>query len=203
MFVIQLLTLLALLSVVLSFQPVVLNTTSTELGSSSLCVCTTVPCPVAGHNPLTEGGGAVITYFYTQHGEYPVVTSAEGTLTPKALAQGTGTTSCTQEYSRMLDDDGKKDCDAGHILAHHLGGLGNQPINIFPQDATLNRGAYAQFEGKIYDCLDTGGAKSAYLTWKFTYADTTRTKPDYVKYTATFDGGSCEDMSTNFNNQSN
>ncbi len=33
----------------------------------------------------------------------------------------------------MLDDDGVKDCDAGHILAHRLGGPGNQPINIFPQ----------------------------------------------------------------------
>jgi hypothetical protein len=33
----------------------------------------------------------------------------------------------------MLDDDGVKDCDAGHILANRLGGPGNQPINIFPQ----------------------------------------------------------------------
>lgn len=39
----------------------------------------------------------------------------------------------TQNYSRSLDDDGVQDCDAGHILAHRLGGPGNQPINIFPQ----------------------------------------------------------------------
>ncbi len=46
---------------------------------------------------------------------------------------GSDTTSCTQSYSRMLDDDGVQDCDAGHILAHRLGGPGNQPLNIFPQ----------------------------------------------------------------------
>ena len=46
---------------------------------------------------------------------------------------GTDTTTCTQNYSRSLDDDGVQDCDAGHILAHRLGGPGNQPINIFPQ----------------------------------------------------------------------
>ena len=38
---------------------------------------------------------------------------------------GTDTTSCTQKYSRLLDDDGVKNCDAGHILARRLGGPGN------------------------------------------------------------------------------
>ena len=73
------------------------------------------------------------------------------TITKSNLDGGTGTTSCTQSYSRTLDDDGKEDCDAGHILAHSLGGPGNQPINIFPQDAHVNRGAWAQYEGDIYD----------------------------------------------------
>lgn len=62
-----------------------------------------------------------------------MVKSASVTITKANLDKGTDTTSCTQDYSRSLDDDGVKDCDAGHILAHRLGGPGNQPINIFPQ----------------------------------------------------------------------
>lgn len=80
-----------------------------------------------------------------------MVTSASVTITKANLDKGSDTTSCTQDYSRSLDDDGVKDCDAGHILAHRLGGPGNQPINIFPQDLSVNRGSWAQFEGVIYD----------------------------------------------------
>jgi len=107
--------------------------------------------PVAGNNYLTEGGGGTGTYMYTSHGGIPVVTSASVTITKANLDKGSDTTSCTQDYSRSLDDDGVKDCDAGHILAHRLGGPGNQPINIFPQDLSVNRGSWAQFEGVIYD----------------------------------------------------
>ena len=67
------------------------------------------------------------------HNGYAVVISAYVTIVKDNLDKGTDTTSCTQDYSRMLDDDGVKDCDAGHILANRLGGSGNQPINIFPQ----------------------------------------------------------------------
>lgn len=174
------------------------NTTLTT--SDTTCVCTTVSCPVAGNNPLNEGGSTQITYRYTMHGNQPVVTSAEGTVPKDSLGQGTDTTSCTQAYSRMMDDDGKADCDAGHILANHLGGLGNEPINIFPQDAGMNRGVYAQFEGKIYDCIASSGCESGYLTWKFIYADSSRTKPDKVHYTATFKGGDCDYLEEDFDN---
>ena len=67
------------------------------------------------------------------HNNYPVVKSAKVTITAANLDMGTETTTCTQSYSRSLDDDGIQNCDAGHILAHRLGGPGNQPINIFPQ----------------------------------------------------------------------
>lgn len=60
------------------------------------------------------------------------------TITKNDLDKGSDTTDCTQKYSRMLDDDGVQDCDAGHILAHRLGGPGNQPINIFPQVANYS-----------------------------------------------------------------
>jgi hypothetical protein len=127
-----------------------------------------------------SGGGSIGTYYYSDHGGIPVVTSAHVTVTIDDMDKGTDTTSCTQEYSRNMDDDGTADCDAGHILAHRLGGPGNQPINIFPQDLSINRGAYNQYEDQIYHCI-TGGA-SADLTWKFYYDDTTRTKPNKVRH---------------------
>ena len=74
--------------------------------SDSTCVCTTVPCPVPGNNYIEEGGGGQGKYRYTDHQGQAVVTSAEATITKANLDQGTGTTSCTQAYSRMLDDDG-------------------------------------------------------------------------------------------------
>mmetsp|Transcript_14468 Transcript_14468/g.19818 ORF Transcript_14468/g.19818 Transcript_14468/m.19818 type:complete len:188 (-) Transcript_14468:232-795(-) len=171
-----------------------------SVNSSSTCFCTTVPCPVSGKNYLTEGGGGTGTYTYATHGSYPVVTSASVTITKANLDMGTDTTSCTQDYSRSLDDDGVKDCDAGHILAHRLGGPGNQPINIFPQDLSINRGSYAQFEGVIYDCIKTGGATSAALSWTFSYSSSTQTKPIGVTYKAVFTGGSCGTKTQTFTN---
>jgi ribonuclease T2 len=167
--------------------------------SSSLCVCTSVPCPINGYNYLTTGGGAIGKYYYSTHNGYPVVTSASITITASNLDTGTDTTSCTQDYSRMLDDDGVKDCDAGHILANRLGGPGNQPINIFPQDSSINRGTWSQFEGNIYDCIK-GGASSAALSWQFIYESTTHTKPNKVTYSVAYTGGSCSAISTTFNN---
>ena len=169
---------------------------------SSACICTTVPCPVDGNNSLAEGGGGTGVYHYITHSGFTVVDAASATITPKDLDMGTGTTSCTQEYSRMLDDDVDKDCDAGHILAHRLGGPGNQPINIFPQKASVNRGSYAQFEGDIYDCI-AGGAMSAYLTWTFKYLHPNNTKPETVVYTAAFSGGGCGYMNGTFDNEGN
>lgn len=170
------------------------------VSSSTTCVCTTVPCPVSGANTLHMGGGtAVITYQYVQHGDYEVVSSASGDITVADLDHGTDTTSCTQKYSRMLDDDGIEDCDAGHILANRLGGYGNEPINIFPQAPSINRGAYAQFENNIYDCVQSG-ATSAHLQWHFTYGNSTATKPESVKYDATFIGGKCTHLESSFTN---
>jgi hypothetical protein len=186
----RLLCFVALLAVAMAELTRYSNSTMLASKSDTTCVCTTVPCPVSGANRLVQGaGGADITYTYSMHAGHAVVTSAKGTITPASLDHGTGTTSCTQAYSRMLDDDGVKDCDAGHILAHHLGGYGEDPINIFPQDATVNRGAYAQFEGKIYDC--TKSANLVNISWKFTYTSTEHTKPTHVQYDADFDAGEC------------
>lgn len=164
------------------------------------CVCTTVPCPVEGNNNVIMGNGyANINYIYTLHNNYEVVISASGTITPDSLDNGSDTTTCTQKYSRSLEDDGWQDCDAGHILANRLGGYGNIPTNIFPQNSSINRGIYAQFEGEIYDCI-TSGANYGILTWEFFYDSDQHTMPNSVKYIATFDGGSCNNFSSVFPN---
>ena len=174
--------------------------TQLYLSRSSNCVCTTVDCPVGGSNKIIMGNGsAMVDYTYTTFSIYPLVSSATATITPDSLDHGSGTTSCTQSYSRMLEDDGAENCDAGHILANRLGGYGNTPINIFPQLASVNRGIYAQFEGDIYDCMKNG-AITGYLSWDFFYETNNHTMPNSVKYAATFHGGSCETISSTFPN---
>lgn len=167
--------------------------------NASSCVCTTVSCPTNGVNYITIQSGAIGKYHYTTHNGYEVITSASITITSANLDTGTDTTSCTQDYARMLDDDGSKDCDAGHILAHRLGGPGNQPVNIFPQESSINRGAWEQFEANIYNCIQNG-ASSALLEWEFSYESTRHTKPNKVSYSVTYIGGSCPSTSNTFTN---
>lgn len=169
-------------------------------GNTSSCICTTVQCPVIGINTLVMGnGGSTIHYTYIQQNDVPVISSAEGTVTIDSLDNGSDTTDCTQKYSRTLEDDGSNNCDAGHIMANRLGGYGNQPINIFPQQLSVNRGAYAQFENVIYNCIKNGATKAS-LSWVFIYSNSTRTMPSEVQYSAVFDKGNCTTVSSNFSN---
>ena len=168
--------------------------------TDSACVCTTVDCPALGKNPIVMGNGhAHLTYVYEQHNQHNVVSYVSGEITAQSLNTGTETTTCTRKYSRMLEDDGEQSCDAGHILARSLGGYGNLPMNIFPQNATINEGIFSQFEGKIYDCTKNG-TKTTYLTWEFDYESDQHTMPYQVTYSASFDGGTCDDFSSSFPN---
>jgi hypothetical protein len=168
--------------------------------STSSCYCTTVPCPIEGSNFLTIGGGTSGIYYYTIHNNIPVITSANIRVSIINMDKGSDTTTCSQNYARSLDDDGIQDCDAGHILANRLGGPGNQPINIFPQDLSVNRGPYAQYEDTIYTCVTTKGVNYADLTWLFTYSSNSKTKPISIKYDVRYTGGSCSSISKTFNN---
>lgn len=175
-----------------SFSSAQLDTTS--------CICTTVPCPTVGMNTLVMGGGhSTIHYKYILQNNIPVVSSAEGVVSIESLDKGTDTTDCTQKYSRMLEDDGSADCDAGHIMANRLGGYGNQPTNIFPQQLSINRGLYAQFEDKIYHCIQSG-ASQASLSWIFNYRNSSSTMPYEVHYMALFDNGDCSRIQSTFSN---
>ena len=115
------------------------------------------------------------------------------------LDTGSGTSSTTQHYARALGGhDGCDNDDAGHVLAHQLGGCGSCPTNIVPQSPHLNRGVWEQFEAAIRDCIDAGA--SATLSWKFDYDSTSAERPSTMSYAAKYIGGSCDDASRDFDN---
>jgi hypothetical protein len=145
-------------------------------------------------------GNANMTYQYNLQHNYQVVISAQGVININSLDNGTETTTCTRKYSRMLEDDGEQVCDAGHILARRLGGYGNEPLNIFPQNSTINQGIFAQFEGQIYDCMQKGG-EVGYLSWDFLYENTEHTMPYRVIYKASFSNPICSDLEGDFSNK--
>ena len=94
-----------------------------------------VDYPFAGSNPLSAGGGGQCKYNY----DAPVVTSATCTITPDDINKGTGTNQADRDYvHRLGGHDGCDHDDAGHILAHQLGGKA-VPTNLFPQVPHLNR----------------------------------------------------------------
>ena len=49
---------------------------------------------------------------------------------------------------------------------------------------SVNRGAYAQYEDEIYDCVARGA--TATLSWTFVYSDSSRTMPIYLYYAASY-----------------
>ena len=171
-----------------------------KCNSENTCVCTTVPCPIVGDNKIIMGNSyAELSYEYISHNDIPVVSSVTGTIKYNSLDNGTGTTSFTQSYARSLDGP-EQDCDAGHILANRLGGYGNEPINIFPQNLSINRGSYSHFEAKIYDCIVDFDNAECNLSWSFHYENTNATKPNKVDYRAAFIGSNCTDLSATFTN---
>ena len=102
------------------------------------------------------------------------------------LRAGNEPSSATEKYARALGShDGVSTDDAGHILANRLGGCGTCPINIFPQLPHLNRGAWRSFEADVYDCIH-GSSTKATLSWTFTYASTTKTRPSSMVYAASY-----------------
>ena len=152
------------------------------------CYCNSTLCPKYNMNYLIMGGGnAKLNYTYLYHNNYNVVINVSGIIDFYSLDKGSGTTYCVQKYARSLDDNGKK-CDAGHILAKRLGGYGDLPINIFPQNSTINRGIYAQFEKKIYKYIKKNKL-FAKLTWKFYYKNSQKTMPYLVNYSVFFEDG--------------
>jgi hypothetical protein len=154
--------------------------------------------PHVGQNSFKAGGGGACTYDYATHGDYPVVTSAQCTITSADLDHGTEPGSRARAYVRKLGGhDSCDDDDAGHILANQLGGKA-EPTNLFPQSPHLNRGAWERFEKAIRSCMD-GGATKAELSWKFAYAGTSDARPKTASYSVSYDSG-CSAATKTFDN---
>jgi len=185
---------------------IILLITPVLTSADTLCTCTTQACPVEGENlQIVGAANNTATYTYKlNENDIPVVKSATVKITKDDLGMGSGTTSCTTSYARAMEDDGLDNVDAGHILAHNLGGPGNAPNNIFPQALHYNRGQYAQYEENIFACLDpdstSNPAESVLLSWAFSYNDTKSTQPHSVTYTSEYQGGECKDLVTEFPN---
>lgn len=159
------------------------------LSLNKSCFCEDSLCPKYNMNYLIMGdGNAKLNYTYVNHNNFNVVINVSGTINFNSLDKGSGTTICVQKYARMLEDDFKNNCDAGHILAKRLGGYGNIPINIFPQNYKINRGIFAQYEKKIYNYIKKTKT-TANIKWYFFYKNKKNTMPYLVNYSVFFSNG--------------
>ncbi|MDO4727169.1 MAG: DNA/RNA non-specific endonuclease, partial [Porphyromonadaceae bacterium] len=105
------------------------------------------------------------------------VLTASATITRKNLGKGTNTNESSRAYARSL---GHADDDAGHMIGKQLGGSGGKK-NVFPQDFHVNRGEFAQFEGRVADFIDIHGSANVQLNFEYANGGT---RPTKVTYTA-------------------
>lgn len=164
-------------------------------------------CPRAGDNHFSANGGGPCRFRYTYHAGTgadtgaAVVTSGQCNVSAADLDTGSSTNSRVRVWIRSLAaHDGFELDDAGHILASRLGGCGDCPVNLFPQNLNRNRGVYRVYEGEIAACIANGA--TAQLFWKFNYKSPAQEhlRPDTYTYTAKFMGGNCADMEQTFDN---
>ena len=107
--------------------------------------------------------------------------NATATITTTDLGTGTNTNASSRRYARAL---GCPSDDAGHIIGKQLGGSGGK-ANVFPQNLSINRGEYAQFEGRVANLVHETGQVD--ITVTFEYDGSTR--PIGVKYEAVANNG--------------
>ena len=146
------------------------------------------PIGLAGGNPTLYGYVNDINTYLDVLGLtiIPTVTkgtnneilTAEATIKRTDLGTGTNTNAASRSYARGL---GNADDDAGHMIGKQLGGSGGKK-NVFPQDFHVNRGEFAQFEGRVVDFVDLHG--QADIQIKFQYKNG-GTRPTKITYTAT------------------
>lgn len=154
--------------------------------------------PHDGRNTFDAGGGGACKYQYRTHDKHPVVISAQCAISKKDLDKGTEPGHAVRDYVHVLGGhDGCTNDDAGHILANQLGGKA-EPTNLFPQSPHLNRGAWEQFEAAIRSCMN-GASTAAKLSWTFTYASDTHTRPTAASYSVSYDKG-CSAAHQTFSN---
>ncbi len=81
---------------------------------------------------------------------------------------------------------GRRDDDAGHIIANVLGGTGRQRYNIFPQKKNINRGVWRMIESKIRRTVEET-QKPAEMIVQLYYPSSKSTRPNHLKYRVNVD----------------
>ena len=82
--------------------------------------------------------------------------------------------------------------------ANHMGGYGNQPLNIFPQNSTINQVHIINMKVKF--TIVYYNASYGFLTWDFYYETSENTQPNKVIYSAKFVDSICEPLYEEFTN---
>ena len=162
------------------------------------------PIGLAGGNPTLYGYvNDVNTYLdvlgltiipTVTKGKNEEILTAEATIKRTDLGTGTNTNAASRSYARGL---GNADDDAGHMIGKQLGGSGGKK-NVFPQDFHVNRGAFAQFEGKVADFVELHGETKVKLTFNYDQ-QISKTRPISVTYDVVATNGN-KMKSKQFNN---
>lgn len=131
------------------------------------------------HEFTTTGG---LTY-RTIHGSQGELRSVFAKIEKRHIKKGTDTNNASREYVRNL---GKQTDDAGHGIGKNLGGLGSiNSGNIFPQNLSINRGRFRQFETMIADEVKAGKTVFVRVVPKYAVGST---RPFEVLYQVRIDG---------------
>jgi hypothetical protein len=112
------------------------------------------------------------------------VVEVKADLSVAHLGKGSDVTDAGRLFVTTL---GRNSDDAGHVIANRLGGGGGDTVdNLFPQLANLNRGAFAQWEAQIAECVTNTKNKVA-IDIKFNYGQG-NSRPISIDYNVTVNG---------------
>ncbi|MGG4033015.1 PrsW family glutamic-type intramembrane protease [Paenibacillus cisolokensis] len=134
---------------------------------------------LARYEITTKAG---LTY-RTTLGSRGQIISVFAKIEPRHIDTGTITNDASRRFARML---GRRTDDAGHAIGNKLGGLGSRKSgNIFPQNPTVNRGAFREFEKMIAEEVLAGKDVFVRVTPKYPPGST---RPSEVLYQVRIDG---------------
>uniref|UniRef100_A0A914WDZ7 Uncharacterized protein n=1 Tax=Plectus sambesii TaxID=2011161 RepID=A0A914WDZ7_9BILA len=83
--------------------------------------------------------------------------------------QAKGTSAGKNVPAGMMEVDGKKVDDRGHIIPKSWGGSGLDPGNVFPQNKTINRGQAAYIDKEVAQFLKMGPEYEIKFRYDFIY----------------------------------
>lgn len=99
-------------------------------------------------------------------------------VTTQTIPKGSDPNKPIREWAQSM---GRRDDDAGHIIANVLGGTGRKRYNIFPQKKNINCGVWRMIESKIHRAVEKS-QKSAEMIVQLYYSSSKSTRPNHLKY---------------------